>query len=445
MASGASPWHLAGVSGAALFQLLEDAAPARRRQGLALLRSLGSRGARLLHDALRDDAGRWSRPALRLSTLAALGRVAPEELRAVLGALRTAPALVADDDELAGTDLQAALGLLPALAELTLVRTGRGSLAPLAVAKQLRSLDLFARGMVDLEPLAACTGLAALRLRGRVRVEAPAALPPGLARLALHGQVTFSRELLDVLPPGLESLDLAHASPTGERGGDAALPALKHVGVTDAREVRALALAAPPSTVRVAYVGEDDREAIARLAASLPASSSLRIDRYRPARLEEVVASRLVAVGDAPPSAAGWFAAAPRLRELSPERWPFAATYPEGAAPGPAALRRAREGEIPAEEALRFRAHWQERGHVVRLGPDARDGAGPRKTELVKRMGVWSGEGFRTNVTVAERFLEGRLELLVADEARGWSGLLRAAGAAPRSPRVAGGDGPPAA
>ena len=30
-------------------------------------------------------------------------------------------------------------------------------------------------------------------------------------------------------------------------------PALKHVGVTDAREVRALALAAPPSTVLVAY------------------------------------------------------------------------------------------------------------------------------------------------------------------------------------------------
>ncbi|MEO0323997.1 MAG: hypothetical protein AAF447_13640 [Myxococcota bacterium] len=425
------------MSGEALFRLLEDAAPARRRQGLALLRSLGDRGARLLHGLLRDDAGRWRQPALRLATLAGLGRVAPDGLRAELASLGDAPAFVADDEELAGTELQAALKLLPSLARLTLVRTGRGSLAPLAVAPGLRSLDIFARGAIDLEPLAACANLERLRLRGRLRIEAPAALPAGLKRLALHGQVTFSRELYDVLPEGLEELDLAHASPTGERGSTAPLPALAHVGVTDARELRTLSLPGPPRSVRVAYVGEDDREAIARLAAELPPAAALRIDRYRPAALDAAVAERLVAVGDAPASAAEWFAEAPRLGELSPERWPFGALYPAHAAPGPAALRRAREGEIPAEDTLRFRALWRERGHVLRLGPELR-GAGPRKTELVKRIGVWSGEGFRTNVNVAERYLEGHLELLTPGQARGWAGLLRAAGASPRSSQVAG-------
>ena len=422
------------MSGAALLLLLEDAAPARRRQGVALARSLGARGARLLHGELRDDAGRWRRPALRVDTLAALERVAPDGLRQALSTLREAPALVADDEELAGTALQRVVKLLPSLARLTLVRTGRGSLAPLAVAQELRALDLFARGLVDLEPLAGCAGLTSLRVRGRLRMEAPAALPPKLERLALHGQVTYSRELLDVLPPGLRALDLAHASPAGERGRTEALPPLETVGVTDARELAALALAAPPRAVRVAYVGEDDRDAIARLAGALSPEARLRIDRYRPGTLDPAVAARLVAVGDAPPSAARWFAEAPRLRELSPEAWPFAAAYPEGAAPAPAALRRARDGEIPSSERLRFEALWRARGHTLRLGPDP-EAAPPRKTELVKRVGGWSGEGFRTNVDVAEGYLAGKLGLLDAEEAASWSGLLRAAGAAPRCVR----------
>ncbi|MEM1415937.1 MAG: hypothetical protein AAGH15_13600 [Myxococcota bacterium] len=427
------------MSGNALLLLLEDDTPARRRQGMALLRSLGEPGARQLLGVLRDDARRWSLPALRLTTLAALARAAGDEVRQALSDVGEAPALVADAEDLAGTGLQAALKLLPALRALTLVRTAAGSLAPLAVARELRELTVHARGFLDLEPLAGLPALEVFRLRGKCAVEAPSRLPPTLRELSLNGQVRFPLELLDVVPEGLESLDFAHASAAGTRDEPRPLPALRALGVSYVWEVAGLAPAGVPSLVRIGYVGEDDAGALATLAAGLPRTTALRIDRYRPEHLDDAVAERLVAVGDVPAAAAEWLPRTPRLVELSPGEWPFPAELPEGMAATPASVRKAAKGALSETQRLRFAAHWRALGYDRRLasGDDP-----PAARALWPTVLALSGAAHDVGVSFVKAYLAGRLENLSADEARSWAGVLRAAGARPRATRVGAGGTP---